>query len=128
MDNLESSTPATGDLAELRSQYNQLQQLVSSLLLVVIVISGTFSVFLWRQYRFVKAELDAVTPQAAQIATEYTNSAPMIQEFAKKLGEYGRTHPDFAPIVAKYHLNDLLAKPGTAAVTSSLPASASSKK
>ena len=120
--------PAPSSQIDLQEQCNRLQQLVSSLLLVMIVISGTLSIFLLRQYRFVKAELDALTPQAAQISIEQTNYAAIAQDLGRKLAEYGRTHQDFAPIAAKYHLNDLLSKPGTTAITSSLPASASSPK
>jgi hypothetical protein len=107
---------------------NQLQLLVASLLLVVIVISGTLTIYLLRQWRFVQGELDAVTPQATQLLSEHTNNYAMMQDFVKKLAEYGRTHPDFEPIANKYHLNDLLPKPGTASITSSLPVSATSKK
>ena len=128
MDDLQNQTPAQTDLGELRAQYTQLQQLVSSLLLVLIIISGTLTVYLLRQWRFVKAELDAVTPTALQLITEHTNSYAMTQDFARKLAEYGRTHADFAPIVNKYRLNDLLVKPGGGSVTSSLPPSVSSKK
>lgn len=128
MDDAQGPTPSQLELRDLQAQCQHLQQLVSSLLLVLIVISGTFTIYLLRQYRFVKAELDAMTPQAVQIMTEYTNSYPLIQDFARKLAEYGKTHPDFSPIVAKYRLNDALPKPGTAPLTSSLPASVSSKK
>lgn len=128
MDDLTTPTPSPAELNELRAQCRSLQQLVSSLLLVLIVISGTLTIFLLRQWRFSKAELEAIAPTAAAMITEYTNSYPMTQDFVKKLAEYGRTHPDFAPIAARYHLNDTVPKPGTGSVTSSLPASVSSKK
>jgi hypothetical protein len=127
MENL--PTPGSdAELNELRTQCNQLHQLMSSLLLVLIIVSGTLSVFLNRQYRFVKSELDSIAPQAAQLWMEHTNNFAATQDFAKKLAEYGRTHPDFAPIVDKYRLNDLLPKPGMAPITSSLPASSTNKK
>lgn len=128
MDDLPNPTSSQPELSELRDQYHHLQQLVSSLLLVLIVISGTLTIFLLRQWRFVKAELDVVTPQAVQLLTEHTNNYAMTQDFVKKLAEYGRAHPDFSPIINKYHLNDLLSKPGTGSITSSLPASAAPKK
>lgn len=124
------STPAStsSEVTELRSQCDQLQQLVSSLLLILIVVSGTLSIFLLRQWRFVKAELGAVQPAAAQLMTEHSNSLAFTQDFLKKVAEYGRTHPDFAPITLKYHLGDFLAKPGTVPVTSTLPTSSSPPK
>src|SRR5215475_3019099 len=118
MDNPSSSSPAQSDLRQLQEQYNSLQQLVSSLMMVLIVISGTLGIFLWRQYRFVKSEYDVLAPAATQLIADYTNNYAMSQEFLKKLAEYGRTHPDFAPIIDKYRLNDALSKPGPASVTS----------
>jgi hypothetical protein len=114
---------AQSEVSELRSQCAQLQQLVSSMLLILIVVSGTLSVFLLRQWRFVKAELASAQPAAVQMQTEHTNNLPFTQDFVKKVAEYGRTHPDFNPITLKYHLNDFLVKPGAAPVTSSLPSS-----
>ncbi len=120
-----SSTPATAqsEVSELRTKCEQLQQLVSSLLLILIVVSGTLSIFLLRQWRFVKAELGAVQPAAAQLLTEHTNTYAFTQDFVKKVAEYGRTHPDFAPISLRYGLGNFSAKPGSLAVTSSLPTS-----
>jgi len=128
MDNVSPSPTSQSDLKGLHEQYESLQQLVSSLMLVLIVISGTLGIFLLRQYKFAKAELDAITPAATQLISDYTNNYAMTQDFLKKLAEYGRTHQDFGPIVAKYHLDDALPKPGTTPSTNSLPASAGSKK
>jgi hypothetical protein len=125
---VQNTDPVPASQLDLQSQYNRLQQLVSSLLLIMIVISGTLSIFLWRQYRFVNSELGVLAPQATQLAIEQTNYTAFVQDVARKLAEYSRTHPDFAPIAARYHLNDSAAKPGTTAITSSLPASASPAK
>ena len=126
MDTSPNPVPNTSELSSLRAQCESLQQLVSSLLLILIVVSGTLSIFLLRQWRFIKAELDTVRPAAIQLQTDYTNNYAFTQDFIRKVAEYGRTHPDFSPIVLKYRLNDFLAKPGSAPVTSSLPTSASS--
>jgi hypothetical protein len=123
METPQTPVPAQSEVSELRSQCAQLQQLVSSMLLILIVVSGTLSVFLLRQWRFVRAELAAAQPAAVQMLTEHTNSLAFTQNFLKQIAEYGRTHPDFNPITLKYHLNDFLAKPGTTPVTSSLPPS-----
>jgi hypothetical protein len=123
METPQNPVPAQSEVSELRSQCAQLQQLVSSMLLILIVVSGTLSVFLLRQWRFVKAELDSAQPAALQMLTEHTNNLAFTQDFLKKIAEYGRTHPEFNPITDKYHLKDFLAKPGSAPVTSSLPSS-----
>jgi len=125
-------TPAAAqpDLAELKAQCDQLQQLVSSLLLILIVVSGTLSVFLLRQYKSAKADAAALEVAAAPLIAEYNNNQKVVQDFVRKLAEYGQTHPDFSFIINKYRLNDYLpmGSMGTLSVTSSLPPAAASKK
>jgi cell division protein FtsL len=123
MDNTPIPAASQPELKDLQAQCDYLQQLVSSLLLILIVVSGTLTIFLMRQWRFVKSELDVTIPAANQLMMEYTNTYAMTQDFVKKLAEYGRTHTDFAPIMNKYHLNDTLPKAGNSSVTSSLPTS-----
>jgi len=128
MDNVTPSSVSQPELKQLQEQCDSLQQLVSSLMLVLIVVSSTLGIFLLRQYKFAKSELEALTPAATQLITEYTNNYAMSQDFLKKLAEYGRTHPDFGPIMTKYRLTDALAKPADGSLTGSLPVKASSKK
>ena len=128
MENSPVSSSPQPDLKDLQAQCENLQQIVSSLLLVLIVVSATLSIYLLRQWRFVKGEVEGLTPQAVQMITEHTNSYAMTQDFVRKVAEYGRTHPDFAPIMDKYRLKESLPKPGTSSVTSSLPAAATNKK
>ena len=83
-----------------------------------IVISGTFNIYLLRQWRTASKDLAGIRPQAAQMIAEYQKvSAPLMTDFVKKITEYGRTHPDFAPVLAKYGL-----KP--AGTTAEVPATA----
>lgn len=112
MDTLEPQLPVTPAANELQAQFDGLRQTVHTMLLLLVVVSGTLTIFLVRQWRFAKTDLDVLRPQAAQIITEYNRvSAPAMQEFVRKLGDYSKSHPDFAPIAAKYHLNDSVAKP-----------------
>ena len=76
-----------------------------SVLILVIVISGTLNIYLLRQWRTASKDLAGIRPQAAQMIADYQRvSAPLMTDFVKKITEYGRTHPDFAPIMAKYNL------------------------
>lgn len=128
MDNPPASASPDPALNELRAQCDSLQQTVSSLLLVLIVISGTLTIFLMRQWRFVKSELDGILPAATQMVSDYTNSYAMTQNFLKQLAEYGQTHPDFGPVIAKYRLNEILPRAGASPATNSLPIPGTSKK
>jgi hypothetical protein len=119
MDNLENQPPAQPDLNQLREQYESLRGLVVSALVLVIVLGASFDLFLLRQVKFTRAELAAIRPGATQIISDYqAGSARMMDEFVKKITDYGQTHPDFAPILAKYGI-----RPGapTGAVSTAVP-------
>ena len=108
MDNFDNQTPVQSNANDLQTQLDGLRQLVVSILILVIVISGTLNIYLLRQWRTASKDLAGIRPQAAQMIAEYQKvSAPLMTDFVKKITEYGRTHPDFAPILAKYGL-----KPG----------------
>jgi hypothetical protein len=97
------------------------------MLVLLVLISGTLTIFLVRQWRFAKTDLDVLRPQAAQLINDYNRvSAPAMQDFVRKLAEYSKNHPDFAPIAAKYRLTDSLGKAATTSTSS--PSSGVPKK
>jgi hypothetical protein len=104
-------------------QCDCLQRQVTILLLALAIISGTFFVFLWRQVRYARRDLEAMKPPASQIIQEFNQSKPTMDAFIGKLAEYGRTHADFAPIVTKYKISSTAAPAPTA--TSLKPAAVS---
>ena len=110
--------PVPGDLQE---QYESLRHLVVSLLILVIVVSGTLNIFFLRQVRDVRRDLARIRPQATQIMNSYQKTeAPMMQTILNRFTEYGRTHPDYAPVLANYGIKPGAAAPATA--TSPAPA------
>jgi hypothetical protein len=64
------------------------------------------------------------------VVQAYNNDKPNVDAFVAKLADYGRTHPDFAPIMKKYQLqpptNSVApaSAPKTAGTTSPAPAKA----
>jgi hypothetical protein len=122
MDNLDNKTPVQPDLNDLQAQYDALHHLVMSLLILVVVISGTFNIYLLRQWRSTSKDLAGIRPQAVQMIAEFQkDSGPKMQDFVSKLGDFGRNHPDFLPVLAKYGL-----KPTTP--TNASPATPAPKK
>lgn len=117
MDNLENSmTPQNPEQepSDMQEQYENLRHLVVSILILVLMLSATFNAFLLRQLQFTRTDLPRVQQQLAQINSEYSKvSGPGLTDFIKKLVDYGKTHPDFQPILAKYRLNEALTKPPT---------------
>ena len=122
MDSFENPPSNPSELAELKSQCASLRQTLGGLLLLVIVISGTFNIYLWRQFRMTQADLKVRRPQVGQLLTNYQRiTVPRFNDFLKKLSEYEKTHPDFTYIMTKYNL-----KP--TGITGAPPASVSPPK
>jgi hypothetical protein len=128
MENPESQSSVQAQLSALQQQHESLRQVVSALLLVLLLVSCTLTIVLRRQWRFTNNEMGLISPQATQIVTEYKRNAPMMQDFVRKLNDYAKTHPDFAPIAAKYRLSEVLGKPGASPTTNGSPSPNPSNK
>ena len=120
MDNLDNKSPIQPDATDMQAELDALRHLVVSILILLIVVSGTLSIYLLRQWRTTSKELTAIRPQVAQMVGVYQkDEAPWMQDILKKFSDYGLKHPDYMPILAKYHI-----KPGAA--TGAPPAAATS--
>jgi hypothetical protein len=116
MDNLDNKPTIQPDLTDLQAQYEALRHMVVSMLILLVIISGTLNIYLLRQWRSTSKDLAGIRPQATEMINEFQKvSGPRMQEFVRKITEYGQTHPEFGPVLAKYGL-----KP--AAPTNSSPA------
>ncbi len=93
----ESSTPN-----ELADQVAALRRQTFTLLLALIIVSGTLTVFLYRQASLTRKDIAAIKPQATQIIQAFAQNGQNIQIFVKQLAAFGATHPDFQPILKKY--------------------------
>ncbi|HWX18433.1 MAG TPA: hypothetical protein VN578_00875 [Candidatus Binatia bacterium] len=111
MDDIPNQTQAPADVADLQEQFDSLHHLVISILVLLIVVSGTLWIYLRRQVNATKAELESIRPQATNIIAQYDKvTGPSMDNFVGRLVEYSRSHPDFVPVLAKYGV-----KPGAAA-------------
>jgi hypothetical protein len=110
MENPEITSSSEPTAKQLQEQVDSLRHIVVSLLVLSIVISGTFTLFLLRQSKY--ARVEASNLQAA--INEYNNTNfPVIKDFRDRLLEYSKTHPEFAPVAQKYGLNQ---GPGSASI------------
>lgn len=103
MDNLENQPSPTApepSRDDLQEQVSSLAGLLNSVLILLFVLGGAFDYYLFRQASILHEEVAATQRYGEQFA----RNSQAIEEFAKKLADYGRTHPDFAPIVKKYGL------------------------
>jgi energy-converting hydrogenase Eha subunit F len=87
---------------ELMDQIVALRHQVFTLLLALVVVSGTLTVVLYRQARLTGRDIDGIKPQATQIIAAFNRDRAGMENFVKQLAAYGNTHPDFQPILKKY--------------------------
>lgn len=105
MDNLEpqpSSSPSQPGAEELQAQVASLASLLNSVLILVLVLGGAIDLYLVRQVKLTRFELTNMRAYVSQAS----RNGPAINEFARRLYEYGKAHADFAPIVTKYDLKN----------------------
>ena len=99
MNEPEMTSPAPADLS---GQVASLQQQVFTLLLALIVVSGTLVAYLFYESHHIGKQIDALN---AQIIQPYRQKLPLIESFVNQLAAYGQTHPDFRPLLQKYGIN-----------------------
>lgn len=108
--------------SDLNSEVAALRNQVYVLLIALIVVSGTLTVFLYRQASIERKDIEALKPQASQLVNSFNQNQALISNFVNQLVAYGQTHPDFMPVLAKNGLAQF--KPNPAAT----PAAATPKK
>jgi len=89
---------------ELMDQMVALRHQVFTLLLALVVVSGTLTVFLYRQSSLASKDIAAIKPQATQLIEAFKRDQPGMEAFVNQLRAYGVTHADFQPILKKYGL------------------------
>jgi hypothetical protein len=102
MNESEINSPAPVDL---KDQIATLQHQVFTLLLALIVISGTLTVYLYRQASLIGVDIAVIKPQATQTIRAFNQTRPGLDNFVNQLVAYGQTHPDFRPILQKNGIN-----------------------
>jgi hypothetical protein len=108
MNESETNSPAQ---TELMDQIVALRHQVFTLLLALVVVSGTLTVYLYRQASITGKDIAAIKPQATRIIQEFSQNRVGMENFVKQLSAYGNTHPDFQPILKKY---GIVPQPATA--------------
>lgn len=131
--NVNPSTPASSENAELRATCAELESQICTLrivLLIAVVITG---LFFWREGNLNGAVVAQMQPQVTQISqyfgqlekqgSSFEKQMQALQAIAMRLSEFGKTHADYQPILAKYGIQVAAApapvptavKPATAA-------------
>jgi hypothetical protein len=100
-----------------------LQRQIFSLLIALIVVSGTVTAYLYQQQRLANKDYITIAPQAQQIVTAYNQNQKLMIDFVNALVNYGQTHPEFRPVLQKYGIAPIagIPAPAPAAVTPIAP-------
>jgi hypothetical protein len=109
----ESETNSTAQ-TEMMNQIVAMRHQIFTLLLALVVVSGTLTVFLYRQASMTGRDIAAIKPQATRVIQVFSDRRMSMDNFVKQLAAYGYTHPDFQPILKKYRIEPQpLAAPAT---------------
>lgn len=92
---MNSPTDSNGEIAALQRQ-------MFTLLLALIIVSGTLTVYLYRQASLARKDIDALNQQAGPLIKIVRQNEPAMMNFVNQLVVYGETHPDFRPVLLKY--------------------------
>jgi hypothetical protein len=112
----DSEINSPGDLA---GRVAALQRQVFTLLLALIVVSGTLVAYLGYESYHLGKDIKAMN---AQVVLPYKQKLPIIEGFVNQIVAYGQAHPDFRPILVKYGI--VPATPPAAATAPAKPAAA----
>lgn len=123
---LTTAAPTT-NATSLEEQIDSLRHLVTSLLVLVVIISGAFNIYLWRQVKYLRQDVVAYQPQATAVVSEFEKLQPQMRDFLMRVQEFGRTHPSdpaFTAIMSKYRLDSVQFTNSAAAPSAQAPAKA----
>ena len=97
-----------------------LRNLFVGTLAALLLVSGSFMLFMYVQMGMVRGQLAEQRPGVLKAVQDYKQiSLPLIQKFSSKVQAYAATHPDFRPIWQKYEasLSDVTSNPSVTPVT-----------
>ena len=112
---MNSTIPDTSTVSDTNAEIAALKNQVFTLLVALIVVSGTLTVYLYRQVSLSNKEIAQYQRDEYNIKLTGTN----IMTFVNRLVMYGEKHPDFATqVLKKYNIAPV---PGVPAVVPGAP-------
>ncbi len=90
--------PEINSPSDLAGQVASLQRQVFTLLLALIVVSGTVAAYLGYESHHLGKDIDSINVQVVQ---PYKQKLPAIESFVSQIVAYGQAHPDFKAILLK---------------------------
>ena len=138
--NVNPSTPASSENAELRATCAELESQIFTLRIVLLLAVAVTGLFFWREGNLNGAVVAQMQPQVTQISqylgqlekqgSSFEKQMQALQAIAMRLSDFGKTHPDYQPILAKYGIQIAAAPapaPPAAKPAAAVPAAAPKK-
>lgn len=94
------------------SELTALKNQVFTLLIALIVVSGTLTVYLYRQVSLAGKDIAA----GQQLTSVLNQNEAAVQTFVTRLVAYGQKHPEFVPVLKKYGIAPVPGVPANAPV------------
>jgi len=111
--------------SDLAGHVAALQRQVFTLLLALIVVSGTLVAYLGYESHHLRKDIAAIN---AQIVQPYKQKLPAIEGFISQIVAYGQAHPDFRPILVKNGIVTTTPPPATNTPAKPAPAAPAAPK
>jgi hypothetical protein len=92
------NNPEINSPSDLAGQVAALQRQVFTLLLALIVVSGTLVAYLGYESYHCGKDVAAIN---GQIVQPYKQKLPAIENFITQIVAYGQAHPEFRPVLIK---------------------------
>ena len=111
----QNQPPSLDGLNHLQAQCDSLRNAVVWILVLLLIVSVTLTLYIWRLSKEQHQELEVVGPQVKGMLAQYEQHKQATDarrdKFIADLIQYGATHPDFVPILAKYGLTKYSPRP-----------------
>lgn len=93
----------SGSVSSAEQSLQSLRLLFVAALATLLILSASLNLYLYKQSKLARQELDKTQPVVAQMAAEYNQkSIPLINDFLARLQAFAKTNPDFYPILARH--------------------------
>jgi hypothetical protein len=94
-----NDTPVSNEPVDLKETCACLRHQLNSVLILLLVVSSTITIFFLRQVTLARKDRDSIR---AGVVEYQQNGIPALNEFTAKLREFAKTHPDVVPILTRY--------------------------
>lgn len=97
------AAPAGDDSrSPLRRQVRELYSLFFASMTALIILSLGVNLFIFRQMQAARTQLAASRSAVQTLTEQYQRKEPAMRQFTSELQTYAASHPEFAPILARY--------------------------